>query len=145
MTETDHQALFAAFHKIMDGKLWQRLGEIFQPDATFEYPQSGERFTGLARIRAQFEEYPGMDTNSAELKEVLGGTTYALTPSYTIVGVEGSGARGTALLRVRYPDGTMWWLVGLYELREGRIGRMRAFFAPEFEPPDWRLPLHDPA
>jgi hypothetical protein len=60
-----------------------------------------------------------------------------------VVGVDGSGDRGVAIIRVRYPDQSLWWVVNLYELRGGRIARSRAFFAPEFEAPEWRKPFRD--
>jgi len=122
---------------------WKRLGEFVAEDAVFEYPQSGERFRGLANIRGQFENYPGLEEDSTQLQEVIGGATYALTVMYTVVEVEGSGDHGTSLVRVRYPDGSRWWAVNLYELRHGMIASSRTFFAPEFEPPDWRKPFHD--
>ena len=73
----------------------------------------------------------------------IGGDTYALTPMYTVVAVDGSGDRGTALFRTRYPDGTLWWVINVYELDGGRIARTRVFFAPEFEAPEWRAPYWD--
>jgi len=57
--------------------------------------------------------------------------------------VDGSGDRGTALNRVRYPDGSRWWAVNIYELRDGKVAHSRSFFAPEFEPPDWRAPFRE--
>ena len=74
---------------------------------------------------------------------MIGGTTYALTPMYTVIAVQGSGSRGTGVIRIRYPDGSRWWAVNLYEIRDGRIGRQRVFFAPEFEAPDWRAPFRE--
>ena len=56
------------------------------------------------------------------------------------VRVEGAGNAGTYYGRSRYPDGTIWWFVGLYQLRDGRIGRSTIFFAQEFEAPEWRAP-----
>jgi hypothetical protein len=144
MTGIDHRQLFQRFQEVIDQQLWDRLPELFQADAVIEYPQSGERFRGLANIRGQFENYPDLGPGSSELEDVIGGTTYVLTPSYTVVGVEGSGDRGIAMLRVHYPDGSLWWVLNLYELRDGRIGRARAFFAPEFEAPDWRRPFQEP-
>jgi hypothetical protein len=122
---------------------WNRLGEIFHADAVLEYPQSGEVFRGIENIRAQFENYPGLDPGTSRLEEIIGGTTYALSPSYTVIAVRGSGDRGTAVIRVRYPDGSWWWVVNLYELRDGRMTRARAFFAPEFDAPDWRAPYRE--
>jgi hypothetical protein len=144
MTGIDHRQLFQRFQEVIDQQLWDRLPELFQADAVIEYPQSGERFRGLANIRGQFENYPDLGPGNSELEDVIGGTTYVLTPSYTVVGVEGSGDRGIAMLRVHYPDGSLWWVLNLYELRDGRIGRARAFFAPEFEAPDWRRPFQEP-
>jgi hypothetical protein len=144
MTDIDHRQLFQRFQEVIDQQLWDRLPELFQADAVIEYPQSGERFRGLANIRGQFENYPDLGPGNSELEDVIGGTTYVLTPSYTVVGVEGSGDRGIAMLRVHYPDGSLWWVLNLYELRDGRIGRARAFFAPEFEAPDWRRPFQEP-
>jgi ketosteroid isomerase-like protein len=143
VTEIDHGAFFDGFTGVFRTHEWHRLGEYVTEDAVWEYPQSGERFRGLANIRGQLENYPDLEPGSTELEEVIGGTTYALTPMYTLVTVDGSGDRGTAIVRARYPDGSRWWVVNLYELRDGRIARSRNFFAPEFEPPDWRAPFRD--
>ena len=143
MTEVDHRKLLEGFASMFRTNDWARLGDFIAENAVFEFPQSGERFRGLANIRGQFENYPDLEPDSTQLEEVIGGTTYALTPMYTVVAVEGTGDRGTSLIRVRYPDGSRWWAVNLYEVRDGKIARARAFFAPEFEPPDWRRPYHD--
>jgi ketosteroid isomerase-like protein len=143
VTDVDHQQLLKGFTSVVSAQEWDRLGDYLTDDAVWEYPQSGERFRGLANIRAQFENYPGMEPGKSELEEVIGGTTYALTPMYTLVAVDGSGDRGTSIVRVRYPDGSRWWAINLYHQRDGRIARSRTFFAPEFEPPDWRAPFRD--
>ena len=143
MTDVDHRKLMEGFAGMFRSNDWARLGEFVAEDAVFEFPQSGERFRGLANIRGQFESYPDLETDSTQLQEVIGGATYALTPMYTVVAVDGSGDRGTSLIRVRYPDGSRWWAVNLYEVRDGKIARSRSFFAPEFEAPDWRVPFHD--
>ena len=143
MTDIDHQRLLRGFGRVLDTQDWDLLADYLAEDAVVEYPQSGERFTGLANIRGQFENYPDLEPDNSEVMEVIGGATYALTPNYTVVAVEGSGARGIAIVRVRYPDGSLWWALNLYELRDGKIARSRTFFAPEFEPPDWRAPYRD--
>jgi hypothetical protein len=33
--------------------------------------------------------------------------------------------------------------VNIYELRDGKLARSRAFFAPEFDAPDWRAPFRE--
>lgn len=143
MTEPDHRAILAGFTDVLRTHDWNRLGDYMNEDVVWDYPQSGERFRGLANIRAQFENYPGLEPGTTQLEEVIGGTTYALTMTYMLVAVDGSGERGTAVNRVRYPDGSRWWAVNLYRLRDGKIAHTRTFFAPEFEPPDWRAPFRE--
>ena len=143
MTDVDHQRVMGGFAEVMHTHEWDRLGDYLTDDIVWEYPQSGERFRGIPKIRAQFENYPGLEPGTTLLEEVIGDTTYALTPTYTLVTVDGSGHRGTAINRVRYPDGSRWWAVNLYELRDGKIAHSRSFFAPEFEPPDWRAPFRE--
>jgi len=143
VTDVDHQQILGGFAEIMRTHEWDRLGDFLTEDAIWEYPQSDERFRGLGNIRAQFENYPGLEPGTTFLEEIIGGTAYALTPTYTLVIVDGSGDRGTAINRVRYPDGSRWWAVNLYELRDGKVAHSRTFFAPELEPPDWRVPYHD--
>jgi ketosteroid isomerase-like protein len=141
MTEPEHVQIMRGFSQVISTHDWDRLGEFVNDDAVFEYPQSGERFEGLSNVRGQFENYPDLGPGTSELSEIVGDTAYALTPSYTLIAVDGSGGRGTAVVRVRYPDGSLWWALTVYELRDGRIGRLRTFFAPDFEPPDWRAPF----
>ncbi len=143
MTDPEHQRVMGGLADVISRHDWDGIGDFIHPEAVVEYPQSGERFHGLANIRAQFEEYPGLDPNTSQLEEIIGGTTYALTSTYTVIALEGSGAQGTAVIRVRYPDGSLWWALNLYELRDGRIGRMRTFFAPDFEAPEWRAPYRE--
>lgn len=131
------------FAQVIRDQDWDRLGEYVAQDAVWEYPQSGERFRGLVNIRGQFENYPDMVSGGTELQEVIGGTAFAMTPLYTLVTVEGSGDRGTSIIRVRYADGSVWWAVNVYEVRDGKIARSRSYFAPEFEPPDWRAPYRE--
>ncbi len=143
MTMGDHERVMRGMSEIISQHDWDRLPEILHEDAVFEYPQSREVFRGLANIRAQFENYPNMDPGTSELAEVIGDETYALTPSYTVIRVEGSGLKGTAVIRIRYPDASYWWAINLFELRDGRIARSRSYFAPDFEAPDWRAPYRE--
>lgn len=143
MTQGELQRVMGTMAEIISGHDWDRLGQVFHDDAVLEYPQSGERFRGVANIRAQFENYPALGPGSSELAEVIGDDAYALTPSYTVIRVEGSGQRGTAVIRIRYPDGSYWWAINLFELRDGRMTRSRSYFAPDFEAPDWRAPYRE--
>ena len=143
MTQGEHDRILRAVSEVISSGNWDQLGDVLHEDAVFEYPQSGERFRGLANIRAQFENYPDLVPGTSELAEVIGDDAFALTPTYTVIRVEGSGQRGTAVIRVRYPDGSYWWVLNLYELRDGRMSRSRSYFAPDFDPPDWRAPYRE--
>ena len=143
MTGGEHARVMGTMAEVISQHDWDRLTEVFHPDATLEYPQSGEVFRGLANIRSQFENYPGMEPGTSVLKELIGDDAYALTPSYTLIRVQGSGVTGTAVIRIRYPDGTHWWGLNLFEVRDGRITRSRTFFAADFDAPDWRKPYRE--
>jgi len=143
MNAAEHRELLGRLADILRTQQFERLDDIYTANVLTEYPQSGERFRGVESIRAQFVNYPGRETMTTEFADVVGGETYALTPMYTIVAVEGSGDRGTAMFRAQYPDGSRWWVINIYEVEEGRIARTRVFFAPEFEAPEWRAPYWD--
>jgi hypothetical protein len=144
MTEKLHERLMDRLAEVISNQLWDRLDDVFHPDASFEIPQSGEVFRGLANIRGQFANYPDLEPGSSRVDEVVGGTTYALTPTFTVVAVKGSGDHLTGVVRVRYPDGSEWYAVNLCELRGERFARVRAYFAPDFPAPDWRAPYREP-
>lgn len=143
MTTGEHERIMKELAEIITNHDWGRLGDVLHEDTVFEYPQSGEVFRGVGNIRAQFENYPDLDPGTSQLAEVIGDEAYALTPSYTLIRVEGSGQRATAIIRVRYPDGSQWWALNLVELRDGRIIRSRTYFAPDFDAPDWRAPYRE--
>lgn len=144
MNAAEHRELLTRFAEILSTQDWTRLDEVLAPEIVMEYPQSGERFRGIENLRGQFANYPGgLEMSNTEMADVVGGSTYALTPMYTVVTVEGSGDRGTALFRTRYPDGSKWWVVNVYELAGGRVVKSRNFFAPEFDAPEWRAPYRD--
>lgn len=143
MTNVDHHALVTRLADVIGSQKWDELGACYHDDAVLEYPQSGERFTGIENIKAQFANYPALEPGATVFQDLIGGTTYALSPLYTVLPLEGSGTRGTAVFRARYPDGSQWWVLNIYELRDEKIARARAFFAPEFDAPDWRAPYRD--
>jgi ketosteroid isomerase-like protein len=145
MTDSAHERLMRTLAEVVSGHQWDRLSEVFHEDAVLEYPQSGEVFRGVRNIRGQFENYPGLEPGTSHLEEVVGDTTYAITATYTVIAVEGSGRYATAVIRVRYPDGSWWWVLNLNEVRDGRVIRSRSYFAPDFEPPDWRAPFREPS
>jgi hypothetical protein len=134
-----------AMAEIVSQHQWDRLSEVYHDDAVLEYPQSGEVFRGLGNIRGQFENYPGLEPGTSRLHEVIGDTTYAMTATYNVIAIEGTGQKGTAVIRIRYPDGSWWWAVNVNELRGDRVAHSRSYFAPDFEAPAWRAPYRESA
>jgi ketosteroid isomerase-like protein len=143
VNEAEHRALMTLLGDILGRQDYDRLDEVYAADVVAEFPQSGERFRGIENLRGQFTNYPGTEPMTTEVADVIGAATYALTPMYTVVAVEGTGNHGTSIFRSRYPDGSHWWVVNVYELVGGRISRVRTFFGPEFEAPAWREPFGD--
>jgi ketosteroid isomerase-like protein len=143
VTEVDARAVMSGFADCLNRQDWAGLATYVHADVVWEYPQSGERFHGLANVRGQFENYPGLEPGNTSLEEIVGGTQYALTQMYTVVPVEGSGDRGVAINRAGYPDGSVWYAINIFELRDGLIARSRSYFAPLLDPPDWRAPYRE--
>jgi hypothetical protein len=143
VNEAEHRALWTLFGEVIRSRDYDRLDEVYAQDIVAEFPQSGERFRGVDSLRGQFASYPAPEALDSRMADVIGGTSYALTPMYTVVAVEGTGDRGTAIFRTRYPDGTYWWNINVYEVDGGRVSKLRTFFAQEFEAPAWREPFWD--
>jgi hypothetical protein len=143
VTETDPRDLFTRFGDALSRQDWAALAETLHPQASLELPQSGERFSGRANILGQFQNYPALEPGSTHVEEVIGEPRYAVSPMFTLLSIEGSGNQGVGITRVRYPDGSSWWAVNVFDVRDGMLGRMRAFFAEDFEPPAWRAPYRD--
>lgn len=113
----EHHALILRLTAALRERVWPTLAEVFAPNAVMEFPQSGEVFEGINNIRGQFADYPQMPQDHISAVEVVAEEqTYALSPSYTLISVEGTGKGATAALRVRYPDGSLWWVVILCDI-----------------------------
>ena len=143
----DHRALFERVSRAINDRNFAALSNLFTDDYLLDYPQSGERIRGLANFRATLENYPsgvprdGIDKSTMRVES---DERWVVTPMFTVVRVEGSGTVGTATFKNRYPDGSVWWTVQMYELEGDKIARATTFFAPDFEAPEWRTPYVEP-
>ena len=106
-------------------------------------PQSGERIRGQDNARWILQNYPGaadlprsLDTEA--LLTQASDETKVVAPTFSIVTIEGRGNEGTTAFRGRYPDGSLWWIIILYQLRGDRICKTTTFYAPELPAPEWR-------
>jgi hypothetical protein len=146
LMSVDHHALIDRLTGALSRSDWSVLPEVIAPDAVMEFPQSGEAFEGIDNIRGQFADYPQMPDDHISAVEVAAQEqTYALSPNYTLISVGGSGTSGTATMRARYPDGSLWWVVLVYDTDGERVSRAKFYFAPEFEPAEWRAKYRVPS
>lgn len=140
----DHRALFERLAERINRADWDAVREIFTEDVVMDYPQSGEVFSGVDNLLATFREYPeplpeqGLDPKP---RVHAPEDEWVLTPLFTAVRVDNRGDGGTAMFRARYPDGSVWWVIIVYELRGDRMSKNTVFFAPILDPADWRAPF----
>lgn len=136
----DHRALIERLVASLNRRDSEHLDELFTEDVVIEYPQSGEVIRGRHNLRALIEHNPaGSPRADPPTAHALGADELRIVaPMFTVVRVQGGGPTGSSVVRVRYPDGSTWWMLHLYELRDGRIARSMDFFAQEFDAPDWR-------
>lgn len=120
---------------------YEALAKLRHPDFLEEWPQSGERIRGHIAHRQIHEGYPGGTPRPNPIGIVGAADQWVVTPSFTIVGVAGSGDEFTTVGLGSYPDGSTAYVVSILRLREGTVAKATTFFAPPFEPPAWRASL----
>ena len=132
---------FRRYIRAIQEKDFGALEQMVHPDYSAEYPQSGERVRGFAAFRAQMENYPGglpaADADDPRTKVLGDEERWAITPGYTVLPLAGP-ERYTTVSRALYPDGSRWWVVSILTLRDGKVAHAETYFAPEFDPPEWR-------
>ena len=103
------------------------------------YPQSGERVRGRQNLRAIIENYPGGVGSTMDEPTYHGrDEEWAIAQNFTVVRVADAGNSGTAVIKVRYGDGSDWWMIALFEIRDDMIHRQATYFAQPFDAPEWR-------
>lgn len=99
----------------------ERAGEIYHDDAVLEFPQSGERFEGVAGFTEWRRQYP------ADVK-------------YRVRRVTARDDLVVCEVSVSY-DGASWMLgVQLLEFRGDKVARERIYVMDGWDPPEWRAP-----
>jgi ketosteroid isomerase-like protein len=96
-----------------------RAHEVYSDDAVLEFPQSGERFEGVANFREWRRGYPAKV--DLEIRRVRGG-----------------GDVWTAEVAVRYDAGSWNYGVSILEFTDGKIAGETIYYAEPFEAPEWR-------
>jgi ketosteroid isomerase-like protein len=98
-----------------------RANELYQDDAVLEFPQSGERFEGVANFTEWRRRYPG------DVRYRVRRTT----AREDLVVVE---------LSVSYDGGPWQYAVQLLEFRDDKVARERIYVMEGWEAPEWRAP-----
>jgi hypothetical protein len=100
--------------------------EIYHEDAVLEFPQSGERFVGVANFREWRRIYP------ASLR-------------FRIRRIVGSGSLWVAENSISYDDGPWNLTVSILELRGEKVAHERIYITQPWEAAEWRAPWRDAA
>jgi hypothetical protein len=106
--------------------------EIYRDDAVLEFPQSGERFEGVANFREWRRRYP------------------ATKVDFDVRRVRGSDDVWVVELGVRYDGGPWNYGVEILEFRGGLVTRETIYVMDGWEAPEWRSqwwaePPHPPS
>jgi hypothetical protein len=94
---------------------------IYHDDAVLEFPQSGERFEGLANFKEWREQYP------ADVE-------------FHVRRISGSGDVWVRELSVSYDGGTPMLGIAVIEFRGDRVARERIYVTEPWDAPAWRAP-----
>ena len=140
MPTSEPRAVFEAFLLAANNRDPSALDRLLHPDFVGIYPQSGELTRGVENLRATFDNYPGEYRSVGDHLVVGSEDRWVVTPSFTLLRIEGGGDTFTGVQKARYPDGTDWHVVTIGEIRDGRVWRTQTFFGQAFEPPAWRSP-----
>jgi SnoaL-like domain len=97
---------------------------IYAPDAILDYPQSGERFRGRAKIQAQRGGHPA-------------------ERHFTIRRILGAGQTWISECVITY-DGAPTYSVSVMEITDGFVSHETQYFADPFDPAPGRAALAEP-
>ena len=97
---------------------------IYATDAILDYPQSGERFRGRAKIQAQRGGHPAKR-------------------HFTVLRIRGGGDLWVSECVITY-DGVPTCSVSLMEFADDLVTHETQYFADPFQAPAWRAALSEP-
>lgn len=141
MAEPSGRAVVEAFIRAIEAKDFDGQAALLADDFVDEMPQSGERTRGKANFRAVIDHYPGGVGTVQGTGHLVGADDrYVMTPTFSILRIEGSGSAFTYAGTVRYANGELWHMVSIVEVRDGKIAKTTTYYAEPFPAPDWRAP-----
>ena len=98
-----------------------RAQELYHDDAVLEFPQSGERFEGVATFTAWRRQYP------AEVR-------------YRVRRITARDDLAVVELSISYDGGPWQYAVQLLDFRGDKVARERIYVMEGWEAPEWRAP-----
>ena len=122
----------------------EAMSSLRHPDWSVEYPQSRERIRGDANMQAMLEHYPGGSPPRLDEPRFVGSDRWIMTPVFTVQKIVGGGDFWWGDGFARYPDGSLWYIVALIQVRDGKIYRETDYFAAPFDAPAWRAEWVEP-
>ena len=93
--------------------------EIYHDDAVLEFPQSGERFVGVASFREFRRNYP------AKL-------------DFQVRNIRGGGEFWVAENSISYDGGPWNFTVSIMEFRGDKVAHETVYVTQGWDPPEWR-------
>ena len=98
-----------------------RAQELYHDDAVLEFPQSGERFEGVATFTVWRRQYP------AEVR-------------YRVRRITARDDLAVVELSISYDGGPWQYAVQLLDFRGDKVARERIYVMEGWEAPEWRAP-----
>jgi hypothetical protein len=98
-----------------------RADELYHGDAVLEFPQSGERFVGVANFTEWRRQFP------AEVR-------------YRVRRVTARADLAVVEVSASYDGGPWMYGVQLLDVRDGKVARERIYVMESWEAPEWRAP-----
>jgi hypothetical protein len=113
------------------------------PEWSVFWPQSGELVHSSEAFAEIIANYPG-GAPKAEITRIVGAEDqWVVTAANTAMRVAGSGDFWWSEWRLTYPNGEVYLVVDLLELRDGLVHHETVYWASPFDAPAWRAPWVD--
>ena len=119
MSEQENQNTIERYFQAFKLRDLVSIAELMHDDYVEEFPQSSERIRGRQNAKSVLENYPGGLPNLVDHSYVTGGDL------------------GVMKMTLEY-GGKRVYACEVIDFQEGKIKRVRAYFAEPFEAPGWR-------